>query len=130
MTQIYAILRDTALLLLPMIGLGGWVDGLWGAVGVVVGGLVVLSNLWLAARLTPRLSGWFAGTDSAGAVAGIVMVLKTPLLLAVFTLLAMTFGAWAVLFSLGSFVLAVFVRGVKIAVASPPDSETASAQGS
>lgn len=130
MTHIRAIARDTALCLLPLIGAGFWVDGWFGALGVLATGAVVLGNLFVLGRLVPRLTGLFAGTDPAGSLAGVFFVLKLPILVGLVTGLAMVFGGAAVGLGLSSVVFSVFVRGLLLAMAPPPAPESAASQGS
>lgn len=130
MPLISAILRDTSLLLIPAIGGGLWFGGAWLAAGVAITGVMVLGNIWLYGRLIPRLSGWFAGQDPGGSVAGVMLVAKLPVLLAIASGIGLWFGAEAIMFGFAAFVAAVFLRGLVVAIAPPPDPQNVSTQGS
>src|SRR6187549_2568341 len=56
MTTQRTILRDSALALPFLAGLDAWLEGPWGAVGVLASGLVTLVNLGLLALLVDRLA--------------------------------------------------------------------------
>ncbi len=136
MNHLQAILRDTALCLIPAIGAGFWLDGAWGGLGTVATGAVVLLNVFLIGRLVPRLTGYLAVTDPAGVLAVVVLAVKFPLMLLVVTGLASAFGGVAVGLGLSTLVFGIFVRGVALMLAPPePDpaligGESAAPEGS
>jgi len=123
MIQPETILRDTALALLPLIGVGALLDGAWGALGVLCTGVVVLANLWVLGRLIRRLTASMAGEDDAGGLAVFVYLLKFPLLLGVAVPLVWAFGGLAVAVAFSALVFAVFVRGVVMLFQPVPGDE-------
>lgn len=130
MNQIHAILRDTMLCLLPSVGVGWWLGGVWGLFGTIVTGLVVVFNLFAIGRLVPRVTAYLAGTDPAGVLAVSLLAVKFPLMLVVVTYLLTVFGGVPIALGMGSLVAAVFVRGVALMLRPPPEPEPVAPLGS
>jgi hypothetical protein len=121
MIQPETILRDTALTLPFLVGVGAVLEGGWGALGVVVAGVLVLGNLWVLGRLVRRLTASMAGEDDGGGFAVYVLLLKLPLFLGLGALLVWVFGGVPVGIALSSLVFAVFLRGVVMLVQDTRD---------
>jgi hypothetical protein len=121
MIRTEVILRDTAVALLPLVGLGAVVGGWWGALGTAASGAFVLLNLFLLGRIIHRLLGYLAGSDPAGSFAVVFFLLKFPLALAAVTLLAWVFDGLLVALGLSALVFAVFFRGMLQLLKTPPD---------
>lgn len=121
MIQPETILRDTAFILVPFVGVGAVFGGWMGALGVVATGLVVLANLWVLGKLVRRLTAAMAGEDGNGGMAVYVLLLKFPLILAVTVPLVWVFGGIPVAVALSALVFAVFVRGTVMLFQTPGD---------
>lgn len=117
------VLRDTAICLVPMVGVAALAGGWMGALGAAVTGLIMLGNLFLLGRLIRRVTAYMAGTDPQGALAVGLLVIKFPLLLGIITLLAMVFDGLSVGIGMGAMVFAVFFRGMIQMLQAPPEPE-------
>ncbi len=111
MTTQRTILRDSALALPFLAGLGAWLEGPWGGVGVVASGLVTLMNLALLGWLVDRLvRATAAGSGGGGAVP--LIFGKMMLVLAAFWALLATFPAITVALGLGAGIAGLMAQAV------------------
>lgn len=110
MTTPTTILRDSALVLPLLVGVGAWLDGLWGAVAVAVSGLVALLNLAALAFVVRRLVA--ATTAGRGAGGAVLLILgKMVVVLAVYWGLLMAFEPLSVAIGLISVIFGLAIRG-------------------
>lgn len=118
------MIRD-ALLVLPLLaGLGFWLFDGWFAVGVVLSGLVTVVNMWVIMMLTYRLTASMAGEESNLAVVGVLGLLKVPLVMAVYTVIAHYFGLLSAFLGILVLMAPVCIRGVQfLAQTSVPSEE-------
>lgn len=127
MNHLRPILRDSALLIAPLAGLGAWLGGAWMAVGVVVAGLVSLGNLallgWIVGKLATAMEA--EGDASAAAPAG-ALAFKSLLALGVYGGLMFAFDPLAIALGLGAVVLGVCIRGLLLSVNPAPSGYGAS----
>lgn len=130
MIQPETILRDTAIALVPLVGVGAALDGWLGALGVVATGLIVLANLWVLGKLVRRLTAAMAGEDGTGGMAVYVLLLKFPLILALTVPLVWVFGGIPVAVALSALMFAVFFRGTVMLFQTPGDVDVDAPQGS
>ena len=113
MTNHRLILRD-ALLALPMlVGVGFWVDGLWLAAGVLTSGLVTVGNLWGIMMLTYRLTAALETQNGQLPLIGVLGLVKVPVVMAVYTLIAQTFGLMSAFLGILILMAPVCFRGVQ-----------------
>jgi hypothetical protein len=129
MIPLSTILKDTALALVACVVVAFVVQGAWGALGAFAVGLTLLGNLGLMARLIPRLTAHLAGEDPAGAMAGALLVVKFPLLIAAMTGWAVVFGPLSVGLGMAALVLAVFLRGCLLMFQPPSAADNAASSG-
>lgn len=117
------VLRDTAIALVPMVGLAALAGGAMGALGAAVTGLIMLGNLFLLGRLIRRVTAYLAGNDPNGGLAVGLLVVKFPLLLGIITLLVWLFDGLSVGIGMGAMVFAIFIRGMVSMLQAPPEPE-------
>jgi hypothetical protein len=111
MTTPRTILRDSALALPLLAGLGGWLEGVWGATGVFASGLVTLLNLALLAWLVDRIvRATAAGNGGGGAIA--LVFGKMLFVLGAYGALLSVFPALSVALGLGAGIVGLTVRAV------------------
>jgi hypothetical protein len=112
MTIPQTLLRDTAISLVPLVGVGAWIGGFWGLLGTLCTGLAVLANLWVLSRLVTMVTSAMEGDGEGAGLAGLFMLFKLPIVLGVATLLVWLFGPIPVVLGMCALMIAVFVRGV------------------
>lgn len=84
-----AILRDSFLALIVVVSAAAWLGGASVALGAALMGVVAAGNLALLAVVVRRLTGALAAEDPASVQrASVLLVLKVPVLLGVFLVLA------------------------------------------
>jgi hypothetical protein len=121
MTTPRTILRDCALALPPLVGIGAWLWGPWGAFGVAASGVVSLLNLALLAWLVDRVVKVMTAGGGAGAL---VVVLAKPLVaLGGYALLLSWFDPHAVALGLGAVILGLGAQTVIEALRIPSPEE-------
>lgn len=121
MTTPRTILRDCALALPPLVGVGAWLWGPWGALGVAASGLLSLLNLAVLAWLVDRVVRVTSAGGGAGAMA---VVLAKPLVaLGGYALLLAFFEPLPVALGLGAVILGLAVQGVVEALRIPTEPD-------
>jgi hypothetical protein len=130
MSQHRAILRDTALALVPLVIAGAFIGGPTVAAGTALAGVVTLVNVRLWMGLTSRLLSSMASEDGAGSGLAIVgFFVKPPLTLGVFGLLMWLVDPMAVALGLTSLVAAIGVRGFVALLHTPVEVTPMGAHG-
>jgi hypothetical protein len=105
-------------------GVGFWIDGGWGAAGVCLSGLTTVVNIWVIMMLTYRLTASIAGDGSQVAFVGVLGLLKVPVAMAVYTVIAQYFGLLSAFLGLLVLMAPVTLRGIQfLAQTSIPSEE-------
>jgi hypothetical protein len=117
------MLRDALLALPIVVGIGFGLSGSWAAAGVLVSGLATVANLWVIMMLTYRLTASLDGEGGNLPLIGVLGLLKVPLALVIYTLIATTFGLLSAFLGLLVLMAPVTVRGLKFLVQTPIPSE-------
>ena len=110
MTTPRAILRDSALVLPLLAGVGAWLHGPVGAAGVVASGLLTLLNLAVLAWVVDRVVRATATGEGAGGAIGVITG-KTIIVLMAYGALLSAFPAPSVALGLGAGLFGLVVRG-------------------
>ncbi len=123
MTNHRLMLRDALLALPIVVGIGFWLEGSWAAAGVVVSGLATVVNLWVIMMLTYRLTASLDGEGGNLPLIGVLGLLKVPVALAIYTLIATYFGLLSAFLGLLVLMSPVTIRGLKFLVQTPIPSD-------
>jgi len=114
------MIRDSALFLPILVGVGACLHGWLGALGVAVAGVVALGSLWVLVRLVTRLSADQAAGRPA-VVPALLLAAKFALALPIYAGLMFAFGAVEVALGISTVVLGLTVGGLVRQVAAPID---------
>lgn len=124
MTNHRLMLRDALLALPIVIGIGFWFYGAWGATGVLLSGLATVANLWVIMMLTYRLTSALDDEGGSLALIGGLALLKVPVALVVYTVIAQFFGLMSAFMGLLILLAPVIYRGLQFLVQTPiPSNE-------
>ena len=113
MTNHRLILRDALLVLPVLVAVGFWVDGAWLASGVLASGIVTVVNLWVIMMLTYRLTAALETQNGQLPLIGVLGLVKVPVVMAVYTLIAQTFGLMAAFLGILVLMAPVCIRGIQ-----------------
>ena len=113
MTNHRLILRDALLVLPVLVAVGFWLDGTWLAAGVFTSGLVTVANLWVIMMLTYRLTAALETQNGQLPLIGVLGLVKVPVVMAVYTLIAQTFGLMSAFLGILVLMAPVCFRGVQ-----------------
>ena len=98
--------------------------GAWLAAGVCLSGLATTVNMWVIMMLTYRLTASIAGDGSQVAFVGVLGLLKVPVAMAVYTVIAQYFGLLGAFLGLLVLMAPVTLRGIQfLAQTSIPSEE-------
>ncbi len=121
MTTPRTILRDSALALPFLAALGAWLEGSWGAFGVVASGVITLANLAVLAWIVDRLVH-AAATGEGGGAAVAVIFGKGLVALSAYALLLASFSGPSVALGFGAGLVGLVAYGVGEALRAPTAS--------
>ena len=113
MTNHRLILRDALLVLPVLVAVGFWADGAWLASGVLASGIVTVVNLWVIMMLTYRLTAALETQNGQLPLIGVLGLVKVPVVMAVYTLIAQTFGLMAAFLGILVLMAPVCIRGIQ-----------------
>ena len=92
MTNHRLMLRNALLAVPVVVALGWFVDGGWAALGTLFSGLTTVINFWVIMMLTFRLTSSMADDGRQVALVGILGLVKVPLAMVAYTVIASYFG--------------------------------------
>ena len=119
MTNHRLMLRNALLAVPVVVGLGwGFGDG-WQAFGVLLSGLTTVVNLWVIMMLAFRLTGSLAGDGRNVALVGVLALIKVPLAMAAYTVIASYFGLLSAFLGILVLMAPVCFGGLKFLIQTP-----------
>lgn len=124
MTNHRLILRDALLVLPVLVAVGFWAEGSWLATGVLASGVVTVVNLWVIMMLTYRLTAALETQNGQLPLVGLLGLVKVPVVMVVYTLIAQTFGLLAAFLGILVLMAPVCIRGLQfLAQTTVPSDE-------
>jgi hypothetical protein len=113
------MLRDALLAIPLVVAVAFGVEGVWGAFGALLAGLFTTFNLWVIMMLTFRFTDGLVNEGRNLGMVGVLSLLKVPLALIVYTVIANYFGLMATFLGLMVLMSPILVRGSLFLLETP-----------